>query len=142
MFEKILYVTDFSDVSKKALEYCKKLKEVGAKEVIALHVIEWEPNFEKMPLYLKKELQKMLEQGAQKELEIIESELKEKGFDVTIRMEKGSPFEEILKVEDEENVSAIVVGSHGKSNIKEMLIGSVSENVIRKSKKPVLVIKR
>ena len=142
MFEKILYPTDFSDVSKKALGYCKKLKEAGAKEVIALHVIEWDPNLEKMPLNLKKELQKVLGQGAQKELEIIESELKEKGFDVTIRVEKGSPFKEILKVEDEENVSAIVVGSHGKSNIKEMLIGSVSENVIRKSKKPVLVIKR
>ena len=142
MFEKILYPTDFSDVSKKALEYCKKLKEAGAKEVIALHVIEWDPNLEKLPLNLKKELQKVLEEGAQKELKIIESELKEKGFDVTIRVEKGSPFKEILKVEDEENVSAIVVGSHGKSKIKEMLIGSVSENVIRKSKKPVLVIKR
>jgi nucleotide-binding universal stress UspA family protein len=47
-----------------------------------------------------------------------------------------------LRVEDEEDVSAIVIGSHGKSNIKEMLLGSVSETVIRKSKKPVLVVKR
>jgi len=47
-----------------------------------------------------------------------------------------------LSVEEEEDVSAIVIGSHGKSNIKEMLLGSVSEKVIRKSKKPVLLVKR
>jgi len=45
-------------------------------------------------------------------------------------------------VEKEEDVSAIVLGSHGKSNIKEMLLGSVSEHVIRHCKKPVIVIKR
>jgi len=45
-------------------------------------------------------------------------------------------------VEDEEDVSAIVIGSHGKSNIKEMFLGSVSENAIRYCKKPVLVVKR
>jgi len=49
---------------------------------------------------------------------------------------------EILRVEEEEGVSIIVIGSHGKTNIKEMLLGSVSEKVIRKSKNPVLVIKR
>jgi len=36
----------------------------------------------------------------------------------------------------------IVIGSHGMSNVKEMLMGSVSEQVIRKARKPVLVVKR
>ena len=35
MFEKILYPTDFSDVSKKALDYIKRLKEAGTKKVTA-----------------------------------------------------------------------------------------------------------
>jgi len=42
MFEKILYPTDFSDVSKKALDYIEQLKEAGTKEVIVLHVIDGE----------------------------------------------------------------------------------------------------
>ena len=42
----------------------------------------------------------------------------------------------------DEKVSIIVVGSHGRSNIREMLIGSVSENVIRHAKVPLLVISR
>jgi nucleotide-binding universal stress UspA family protein len=40
MFEKILYPTDFSDVSKKALDYIKTLKDAGAKEVVVLHIID------------------------------------------------------------------------------------------------------
>jgi nucleotide-binding universal stress UspA family protein len=142
MFERILYPTDFSDVSKKALEYCKKLKEAGTKKVIVLHVIELDPNIEKIPTNIKEVLKKELEQTAHKEIEAIATELREKGFDVSVRIELGNPVKEILRVEGEENASAIVLGSHGKSNIKEILIGSVSENVIRKSRVPVLVVKR
>jgi nucleotide-binding universal stress UspA family protein len=142
MFEKILYPTDFSEVAKKALEYCKKLKEAGTKKVIVLHVIEMDPNIEKVPANFKEVFKKEVEQTARKEIEAVAAELKKKGFDVTARIELGSPVKEILKAEGEENVSAIVLGSHGKSNIKEILMGSVSENVIRKSRVPVLVVKR
>jgi nucleotide-binding universal stress UspA family protein len=61
---------------------------------------------------------------------------------VKVRIETGDPFTEILKVEEEENVSGMAIGSHGVSNIEEMFLGSVSEKVIRKAKKPVHVIKR
>jgi nucleotide-binding universal stress UspA family protein len=142
MFEKILYPTDFSDVSKKALEYCKKLKGAGTKKVIVLHVIEMDPNIEKVPANFREVFKKEVEQTARKAIEAIAAELKKNGFDVTVRIELGNPVKEILKVEGEENASAIVLGSHGKSNIKEILIGSVSENVIRKSRVPVLVVKR
>jgi nucleotide-binding universal stress UspA family protein len=45
-------------------------------------------------------------------------------------------------VEDDEDVSLIIIGSHGKSDVAEMLLGSFSEKVIRKAKRPVLVMKR
>ena len=68
--------------------------------------------------------------------------MKESGFDVKVRIERRIPLREILRVEEEEGVSAIIIGSHGKTNIEEMLLGSVSEKVIRRSQKPVLVVKR
>jgi len=151
VFAKILYPTDFSDVSKKALEYVKKLKEAGTREVIVTHVIElrdvvrfpldisWAP---KPASETETELQKQLEKAVKKELEVVEAELKEDGLKVKVIIGKGSPLQEILRVKDEEDVSAIVIGSHGKSNIKEMLLGLVSENAIRHSKSPVLVMKR
>ena len=58
----------------------------------------------------------------------------------------GDAAKELRKVTvrkgQEEGVSAIVIGSHGRSNVAEMLIGSVSERVVRRSNVPVLVIKR
>ena len=83
-----------------------------------------------------------MEGDAREKLSRIEKELSETGFQVKIRVETGFPFSEILRVENEEDVSAIVIGSHGLSNIKEILLGSVSESVIRKAKKPVIVIKK
>ena len=146
MFEKILYPTDFSDVSKKALQYIKRLKMAGTKEVIILHVIdereiEHISHLPEVSLDIKR-LEKQREEYAQREIGAIGNELKENGFDITTRIEKGIPFKDVLRVEEEEDVSVVVIGSHGKSCINEMLLGSVSEKVIRKSHKPVLVVRR
>ena len=151
MFEKILYPTDVSDVSKKALAYIKSLKNTGTKQVIILRVIN-KNKAERISQgvawagvevadFLKETYQR-LEEEAYEEVKPVESELKEAGFDVKIRVEKGHPYSKILDVEREEDVSAIVLGSHGRSNVEEILLGSVSEHVIRYSKKPVLVVKR
>jgi len=79
---------------------------------------------------------------AEKEGKKIEKRLMQSGLIVKIRIETGVPLKEILKVEEEEKVSAIVIGSHGKTNLEEMFLGSVSEKVIRQSKNPVLIVKR
>ena len=144
MFKKILYPTDFSEVSKKAINYIKQLKDAGTEEVVVLHVVN-EKGVEAIALYASgsfDELLQRVEKQAADEMEKIEADLKESGFKVKLRIEIGTPLTDILKVEEEEGVSAIVIGSHGKSNVKEMLLGSVSEKVIRKSKNPVLVIRR
>ncbi len=140
MFKKILYPTDFSDVSKNALAYIKHLKEAGTEEVIVLHVID-ERGIEVITQYAPELIEKLAEKPTE-ELKIIEAELKECGFNIKVRLESGIPTREILKAEKEESISAIVLGSHGKSNLEEIFMGSVSEQVIRKSEKPVLVIKR
>ncbi len=151
MFAKVLYPTDFSDVSTKALEYVKKLKEAGTTEVIVAHIIDKRETVCVGPCAAwgnmtvseaEANLRKTLESEARKKLNAIESKLTKAGLEVKIRLETGNPVQEILKIEDEEKVSAIVIGSHGKSNIKEVFLGSVSENVIRHCKKPILVVKR
>ena len=145
MFEKILLPTDFSDVAEKALAFVKQLKDAGTKEVVVLHVIK-KDRIDVIAQYSSirdfREVEDEVEGEARKKTGRIEKELKETGFQVKVRIETGFPFSEILRVENEEDVSVVVIGSHGMSNIKEILLGSVSERVIRKAKKPVLVIKR
>lgn len=146
MFEKILYPTDFSDVSKKALGFIKQLREAGTQEVIVLHVID-QREIENVFRYARAYLEDVDPEGirretAEEETKAIERELKSTGFDVKIRIEKGIPLTHILEVEEEEDVSLVVIGSHGKSCVEEMFLGSVSENLVRKSNKPVLVVRR
>ena len=150
MFEKILYPTDFSDVSKKALAFIMGMREAGAKEVVVLRVIDqrrteyvhgisWAGKDE---ITFFDRVNKQLEQEATEELKPIKSKLRAAGFTVKLRVERGVPRVKILEVEKEEDVSVTVLGSHGRSNVAEMLLGSVSEHVIRHCKKPVIVIKR
>ena len=145
MFDKILYPTDFSDVAKKAMDYIAKLKEAGGKEVIVLHVIDERAIGDICLLYASRgsaELVRRIEEEALKEMDNVAARLRQEGYKLRLRVERGIPLTEILRVEQEEGVSLIVIGSHGKSNVEEMLLGSVSEKVIRKSGTPVLVVKR
>ena len=145
MFEKILYPTDFSDVAEKAMAYIKKLKDSGAREVVVLHVID-ERGIDRLLRAIGEEkledLKKYRAAETQKNLKRIAEELAEAGLEVTLRVETGIPVMEILRVEKEEDVSVLVIGSHGMSNLQELFLGSVSEKVIRRSLTPVFVIKR
>ena len=144
MFEKILYPTDFSEVAKKALPYIVGLKGAGTKEVIILYIID-ERGIDSLHNSTAIDaiaVEKEWEELAINEISSLDDELKKQGFSVKAQIDKGIPFREILRVAEEENVSAIIMGSHGKSNIVEMLLGSVTDTVVRKAQKPVLIVRR
>jgi len=143
MYEKVLYPTDFSEASRKALPYLLGLKGAGLKEVVLLHVVDRREIDVLTPYspYLEKDPVKIMFQRAEEDARTMATELEEGGITVKVRLEEGVPFEEILRVEEEEDVSLVILGSHGKSAIERMLLGSVSEKVVRKSKRPVLIVR-
>ncbi len=143
MFEKILYPTDFSEEANKALDFVVSLKDAGAKEVVILHVIE-KGSFDAIARYATKdilEIEKNLTKRAFDEIKPIEERLKKKGFKVKVVISKAVPYMGILEVEKKEKTSVIVIGSHGVTNIAEILLGSVSEKVVRRAQAPVLVVR-
>ena len=144
MFKKILFPTDFSDVSNKALDYITTLKEVGTETVVIIHVIDQRSInvIDNLAIMNSHELEKEIMVQATQSLERIEKKLSDNGFEVKTILKIGFPVMEILDAEKDEDVSVIVIGSHGKSNLEEIFLGSVSEKVIRKCEKPVFVIKR
>ncbi len=151
MFRKILYPTDFSAIAGKAMEYVKKLKEAGTEEVVLLHVIE-ESDLEAMAescMWKKediekceKETEKRMRRKARKNLEAIKDELEKVGIETKISVKIGKPFVEITKTAKKEKVSMIVIGSHGRSMVEEMFLGSVAEGVIHHATMPVMIIRR
>ena len=58
-----------------------------------------------------------------------------------ILVERENSVEQILKTADERNCDLVVMGSHGHGVIEEALIGSTARRVVRRSKKPVLVVR-
>jgi len=144
MFKKILYPTDFSDVSMQAIDYVKRLRKSGSEWIIVLHVIDQRSMrvIERYSSGNSMEIEQRIMDDAKQEIKIIEDELKKSGFKVKTMIQRGVPLLEILKAEEEEDISVIVIGSHGKSNLEEVFLGSVSEKVARKCKSPVLIIKR
>ena len=59
-------------------------------------------------------------------------------FSIKIVINIGKPSVEILKVAEKEKVSLIVMGAHGMGRMEELLVGSVTEKVVRHSKTPIL----
>ncbi len=140
MFKKILFPTDFSPISRKALEYLKQLKAGGAEEVIALHVID---NRTLIEAGYVDSIRSQLEEESKNSMEALAKELEGFGLKVQTTTRVGVPFKEILEMEKEvSDLSLLIMGSHGKSNIVEMLMGSTAEKVVRKCKTPVLIVKR
>lgn len=151
MFTKIMYPTDFSEVSRKAIPYLKELTSAGTKQIILLRIID-ERKVEcisrgvawagaEVADFLQQTIQ-WLKEEAEKEMGHLKAEFEKAGVDVRARVEVGPPHSKIVDIAEEEDVSAIILGSHGKGSLHSALLGSVSDYVIRHSKKPVLVIKR
>jgi nucleotide-binding universal stress UspA family protein len=143
MFKKVLFPTDFSAVSMKALEYIKELKEVGTEEIVLLHVIRNQLFYLSEDTYIKniEEPAEELKKEARQKLMAIAAQLQERGFKVKAVITMGPPYSRILEVAQKETISSIFIGSQGKGLFKKIIYGSVSEAVVRRSNHPVFVIK-
>ena len=152
MFRKILFPTDFSEGAYRAASRFEKVNNMPVGEVVLLHVID-EGTLEDLLngyslLYNDEELEIEAIKKAllKKTMEKLQTKVEEckKIFgteNVKPMVRFGLPWEEIVKVADEEDVSLILLPSHGKLGFSHELLGSTTIRVLRKTKKPVLVIK-
>lgn len=132
-FNKVLFPTDFSLCSTRTLEYVREFRKVGCKEVIIGSVIN--PRTRRLSFDADQ-----AQKETEKRLEVTKKELEERGLKARVIVRQGAPVEQLLDIADTENVSMIVLGSTGKGFFEEMLMGSVSESIVRKAKCPVMVI--
>src|SRR5262249_43964504 len=79
--------------------------------------------------------------AAQKELDRIVNRLREGGLKAKPLLKVGSPFLEILHTAQAEGSDLIVLGTHGRTGIAHVLMGSVAERVVQKAPCPVLTIR-
>ncbi len=136
-FHRILHPTDFSDCAREAFNVVKQMRTTGTEEVILLHVQDERLMRRRPPEQLAE-----FDRDDLARLEEMKRALVLCGIpQVRVLLRHGIPFVETLRVAEEENTCLIVLGTRGRSAVAEMLSGSTFENVIRQSRRPVLVVR-
>lgn len=139
--KRIIVPIDFSEHSEYALEAASNLARKYGSELIVLHMLELSNAIitagndslnEEAVFYLKL---------AEQKFETFLDKTYLEGIDVTPIVKHFKVWNEVNDVANELDATLIVMGSHGSSGIKEVLIGSNTEKVVRHSDIPVLVIK-
>lgn len=131
MFERVLLPMDFSHHALKILECLGEIP--GIKEVVILHVID--PG----RIAHGGETETTLRKKARLELE--EQKKRLTGLEVEISIRVGIPSKEIIRTAEEMGASLIVMGARGNSLIRDILLGSVTSDVVRYSRCNVLVMR-
>ena len=138
--DKILFATDFSENSEHAFDYAFTMAKKFNARLIIIHVINEPVDLRGfyVPHISFDRLEKEIEEGAEKMLQkFCRTNIKDFSNYQTVIV-AGIPYEEILKTADEEDVSLIVLGTHGRKGIDHFLFGSTAERVVRSAKCPVL----
>ncbi|MFO7262522.1 MAG: universal stress protein [Bacillota bacterium] len=143
MFKKILVATDGSEGAKKAVHTAVKMLE-GTSDVQVTLITVSQP----VPLSLYADLQALnidpmalSEQQAQELLEEESAPLKEAGISFDTQVAVGDPGTEICRVAQEGGYDLIIVGSRGRNQFAEIVLGSVSNRVLHHAGCPVLVVR-
>jgi len=136
----ILVAYDGSHPAQKALE--RAVRAADGEEIILLRVIEaadgmieagWD--------IVQNRLKEMQEEVTSEISEDIKTRLDTENVEFRVETVVGKPSREIVAFAEENDVSEIVIGSHGREGVSRVLLGNVAENVVRRSPITVIVVR-
>jgi len=142
MFTKILCPVDFSEFTEEILAYATELAKKFNAELHVIHVIPNLNYFTPYESFLTPENLVAIEKNITKEVANDFDNLL-KNIDIPVKkvIKSGVVFVEIIDYIKEQGIDLVVMGTHGRSGIEHILIGSVAEKVVRKAPCPVLTIR-
>ena len=133
--KRILVPTDFSETSDAALKYGIGLAQAFSAQLYLLHVPKTGVNFEAdFPMV-------QFETAPQERLETLVGEQEARQLRPEYALRIGAPSDEIVRYAGYREIDLIVMGTHGRSGMPHMLMGSVAEKVLRTAPCPVLTVR-
>jgi nucleotide-binding universal stress UspA family protein len=142
MIHKILVATDFADASAAALELAAELARRFGATLTLFHAHQ-------VPAYLQPDalvdipatLLDELERSNVAELERMAARTTaSSGVPIEIRHAIGPPADEICRAAEALGADLVVLGTHGRSGLRHLILGSVADRVVRKARAPVLTV--
>ena len=142
---RILFCTDFSDNSRPARSCALDYAHVFQASLTILHIINssqigFPALDETIPVDIQYAI-KNIEESVDKALDLIAQECRKKIPEVTAHKATGTPSYEIVSYADEHSIELIVLGTHGWTGFKHLIMGSTAENVVRTANCPVLTVR-
>lgn len=148
--KRILFATDFSECAGPARTMACELARRFEAELHLLHVVQdlavQVPEFG-MGLSFPGFVDHTGPQRQQRRDEVFQKledeagQNPQDGYTVVTAVRFGAPFVEIIRYARESNIDLIVLGSHGRTGLAHVLMGSVAERVVRKAHCPVLTVR-
>ncbi|WP_257299111.1 universal stress protein [Haloarchaeobius sp. FL176] len=147
MYDRILIPTDGSETAELAVERALAIAEQFDSAVDTLYVVDTDA----LELSLGTEQVDRVRSGRFGEMDELEAKAREatdhvveagreRGVDVTAHFRAGQPHKVIADFAEDRDVDLVVMGSHGRSGVRRVLLGSVTENVLRSTHRPVMVV--
>jgi nucleotide-binding universal stress UspA family protein len=148
MFWKTILVPhDFSSSANHAAAIARDEAKLHNSRLLLLHVID-------LPTAIKPDtvivpdatgapvnVREYAVSSAEAHLQDIVQRLAKDGVTATPFVRVGNPIDEINRFIDEEKVSLVVLGTHGRTGLAHLLVGSVAERVVRTATCPVLTVR-
>jgi nucleotide-binding universal stress UspA family protein len=144
---RILVPVDFSEPSRAALDYAATLARTFGATLDVLHV--WEaPSFAPRASGMvslsagEPSLNELVQRNANEALDDFVEEARKRGISIqSARTEMGVPWHTIVNVAETGNYDLVVLGTHGRTGLPRVLLGSVAENVVRHAHCPVMTVR-
>ncbi len=142
VINRILCAVDFSEPSARALQYALALAERLGAQVDAIHVYQF-PNFavEDGAVELPPYVQENLAMRLRERLEQFVKRKTVEGPETSTHLLEGIPYLQIVEAAKEHRADLVVIGTHGRTGLSHVFLGSVAERVVRNSEVPVLTIR-
>jgi nucleotide-binding universal stress UspA family protein len=138
---RILIPYDGSEQADAALEYAAS--HYGDDSLVLLHVLDFvEAGYGAAPeAALASYWDEWYEQAKESGQELLATAAETVDAEVETDLVVGRPARSIVEYVDENDIDAVVIGSHGREGISRILLGSVAETVVRRSPVPVTVVR-
>lgn len=133
--QHILVPIDFSSDAEQALDCAAGLAQQFQARLTLMHVIYIPVTTEVNLAAYFVDIETSAEQG----METYQKRMEEKGVAADTMIVHGTPFHEIVEAAKTKQVDLIVMGTHGRTGVQHLLIGSVAERVVRLAPCPVMV---
>ncbi|MCB1615535.1 MAG: universal stress protein [Pseudomonadales bacterium] len=139
---KIVVSLDFSPSSNEVIAFAEKMATLMSSKLWLIHIAAPEPDpisLGMQPLPDRSSLAERYRYEHRKLQEIAEN-MRKKGIDTTALLLQGETVETITEESRKLGADMLIMGSHGHGAIYQMLLGSVSEGVIKEAPCPVLLV--